>query len=186
MNIGIVGSSNIGGAVARLFVKAGHEVAMSNSRGPETLGDFVAELCEQAHAMTIEDAAHFWRSSRICAGCAIGRCCSVGGWAAALCRSELVALEVADLSFEPEGVVLTIRRSKTDREGAGATVAIPLGAEDGSCPVLALRRWLAAAAIGTGARLSPDRSAWASRADLLGSGARRDRGGPRRRCRTRG
>jgi NAD(P)-dependent dehydrogenase (short-subunit alcohol dehydrogenase family) len=80
MNIGIVGSSNIGGAVARLFVKAGHEVAMSNSRGPETLGDFVAELCEQAHAMTIEDAAHFWRSSRICAGCAIGRCCSVGGW----------------------------------------------------------------------------------------------------------
>jgi len=74
----------------------------------------------------------------------------VGGCAAALCRSELVALEVADLSFEPEGVVLTIRRSKTDREGAGATVAIPLDAEDGSCPVLALRRWLAAAAIGTG------------------------------------
>jgi site-specific recombinase XerD len=47
------------------------------------------------------------------------------GWAAALRRSELVALEVADLSFEPEGVVLTIRRSKTDREGAGASVAVP-------------------------------------------------------------
>jgi hypothetical protein len=41
-------------------------------------------------------------------------------------RSELVALEVADLAFEPEGVVLTIRRSKTDREGAGATAAIRL------------------------------------------------------------
>lgn len=53
------------------------------------------------------------------------------GWA----RSELVALEVADLAFEPEGVVLRIRRSKTDREGAGATVAVPLGAEEGSCPV---------------------------------------------------
>jgi hypothetical protein len=58
--------------------------------------------------------------------------------------------EVADLNFEPEGVVLTIRRSKTDREGAGATVAIPLGGEEATCPVLALRRWLEAAAIGNG------------------------------------
>jgi hypothetical protein len=44
--------------------------------------------------------------------------------------------------------VLTIRRFKTDRDGTGATVAVPLGAEEGSCPVGALRRWLAAAAIG--------------------------------------
>ncbi|MGP6159783.1 MAG: hypothetical protein ACLPYS_20185 [Vulcanimicrobiaceae bacterium] len=43
---------------------------------------------------------------------------------------------------------MTIRRSKTDREGAGATVAIPLGADERTCPVLALRRWLEAAAIG--------------------------------------
>ena len=68
------------------------------------------------------------------------------GWA----RSKLVALEVADLGFEPEGVVLTIRRSKTDREGAGATVAVPLGAEEGSYPVGALRRWLEAAATSEG------------------------------------
>jgi hypothetical protein len=58
------------------------------------------------------------------------------GWA----RSEFVALEVADLAFEPEGVVLRIQRSKTDREGAGATVAVPLGGEEGSCPIGALRR----------------------------------------------
>jgi hypothetical protein len=57
------------------------------------------------------------------------------GWAAALRRSEL----------EPEGVVLTIRRSKTDREGAGASVAVPLGGKEATCPVAALRRWLAAA-----------------------------------------
>jgi len=43
--------------------------------------------------------------------------------------------------------VLTIRRSKTDREGAGATVAVPLGAEEATCPVGALRRWLETAAI---------------------------------------
>jgi integrase len=71
-------------------------------------------------------------------------------WAAALRRSELVALEVGDLSFEPEGVVLTIRRSKTDREGAGATVPVPFGGEEATCPVGALRRWLAAAAIRQG------------------------------------
>jgi len=52
------------------------------------------------------------------------------GWTAALRRSELVALEVGDLGFEPEGVVLTIRRSKTDREGADATVAVPVGGEE--------------------------------------------------------
>src|SRR5450631_220589 len=72
------------------------------------------------------------------------------GWVAALRRSELVALEVADLSFEPEGVVLTIRRSKTDREGVGATVAVPLGGEEATCPVGALRRWLDTAAVSEG------------------------------------
>jgi len=71
------------------------------------------------------------------------------GWTAALRRSELVALEVGDLSFEPEGVVLTIRRSKTDREGAGASVAVPLGGE-ATCPVGALRGWLEAAAVNEG------------------------------------
>jgi len=46
--------------------------------------------------------------------------------------------------------VLRIRRSKTDREGAGATVAVPLGAEEGSYQVGALRRWLEAAATSEG------------------------------------
>jgi hypothetical protein len=64
----------------------------------------------------------------ICAGCV--RALLLVGWAAALRRSELVALQVGDLSFEPEGVVLTIRRSKTDREGAGAIVAARLGGEE--------------------------------------------------------
>jgi hypothetical protein len=49
----------------------------------------------------------------ICGGGAIARSLLIG-WTAALRRSELVALEVGDLGFEPEGVVLTIRRSKTD------------------------------------------------------------------------
>jgi predicted dinucleotide-binding enzyme len=59
MKIGIVGSGNIGGTAARLFVKAGHEVAISNSRGPESLQEFVAELGANARAATVEGAARF-------------------------------------------------------------------------------------------------------------------------------
>jgi predicted dinucleotide-binding enzyme len=59
MKIGIVGSGYIGATAARLFVKAGHEVALSNSRGPETLRDLVAELGEHAQAVTVEEAARF-------------------------------------------------------------------------------------------------------------------------------
>lgn len=59
MKIGIVGSGNIGGTAARLFVRAGHEVALSNSRGPETLRDFVEELGDHAQALTVEEAVRF-------------------------------------------------------------------------------------------------------------------------------
>jgi Predicted dinucleotide-binding enzymes len=59
MNIGIVGSGNIGGTAARLFVRAGHEVALSNSRGGEGLEELVKELGDKAHATTIENAAKF-------------------------------------------------------------------------------------------------------------------------------
>ena len=40
MNIGIIGSGNIGGTLAQLFSDAGHQVAISNSRGPQSLKDF--------------------------------------------------------------------------------------------------------------------------------------------------
>ena len=59
MKIGVVGSGNIGGNAARLFVRAGHEVALSNSRGGEGLDALVKELGDKAHATTIENAAKF-------------------------------------------------------------------------------------------------------------------------------
>jgi hypothetical protein len=46
------------------------------------------------------------------------------GFAGAFRRSELVALNVEDLQEVPEGLRLTLRRSKTDQEGAGRVVAI--------------------------------------------------------------
>jgi predicted dinucleotide-binding enzyme len=59
MKIGILGAGNIGAAAARLFIAAGNEVAVSNSRGPESLKELVRELGPRAHAMTIEEAARF-------------------------------------------------------------------------------------------------------------------------------
>ncbi len=59
MNIGIIGAGNIGGTAARLFAEAGHQVALSNSRGPDTLQDRVGALGENVRAMTVEDAAAF-------------------------------------------------------------------------------------------------------------------------------
>jgi predicted dinucleotide-binding enzyme len=59
MKIGIIGAGNIGANAARLFVKAGHEIAVANSRGAETLTDLVAELGENARAASIEEAANF-------------------------------------------------------------------------------------------------------------------------------
>jgi predicted dinucleotide-binding enzyme len=59
MKIGIVGSGNIGATAARLFVRAGHEVALSNSRGGQGLDALVAELDGKAKAGTIEEAANF-------------------------------------------------------------------------------------------------------------------------------
>jgi len=55
--IGFIGSGMIGGTVARLSVAAGHQVALSNSRGPETLQDLVAELGPLATAATPAQAA---------------------------------------------------------------------------------------------------------------------------------
>jgi predicted dinucleotide-binding enzyme len=59
MKIGILGAGNIGATAARLFVAAGHDVAVSNSRGPDSLRELIIELGPQANAMTIRDAARF-------------------------------------------------------------------------------------------------------------------------------
>jgi integrase len=65
------------------------------------------------------------------------------GFAAALRRSELVAIDFGDLRFEEgEGVIIRVRRSKTDQESVGDDVAIAKGSELKTCPVAALRDWL--------------------------------------------
>ena len=55
--IGLIGSGNIGSTVARLAAAAGYEVALSNSRGPETLAELVSKLGPLARAATATEAA---------------------------------------------------------------------------------------------------------------------------------
>lgn len=59
LNIGVIGSGRIGASAARLFAEAGHEVALSNSRGPETLAALVEEIGPRARTATVEAAAEF-------------------------------------------------------------------------------------------------------------------------------
>jgi integrase len=72
------------------------------------------------------------------------------GFAGALRRSELVALDVERLTWSGEGVTLLIEKSKTDKDGEGAEVMIVFGRHEDTCPVRALRRWLDSAAIKAG------------------------------------
>ncbi len=67
------------------------------------------------------------------------------GRAAALRRSELAALVVNNLRFEPDGLILELRQSKTDQDASGDAVAVPFGTHTQTCPVHALRSWLAVA-----------------------------------------
>ena len=55
--IGLIGAGHIGSQIARLAVAHGYNVVISNSRGPETLSDLVAELGPRARAATVLDAA---------------------------------------------------------------------------------------------------------------------------------
>jgi integrase len=71
------------------------------------------------------------------------------GFASAMRRSELVALDLADLEWTADGVLIHIRRSKTDQEGLGQSVAVPRGST--ACPVAALKGWIEAAGITEGA-----------------------------------
>lgn len=72
------------------------------------------------------------------------------GFAGGFRRSALVALDVADLVFCAEGVKVTIRRDKTDQEGLGRTIGLPLASAPEACPVRTLRAWLDAAKIDAG------------------------------------
>jgi integrase len=77
------------------------------------------------------------------------------GFAGALRRSELVGLDVADLTEGTDGLRVRLQRSKTDQEGVGRTVGIPYGSNPVTCPVRAWLAWLEVSGITEGAAFRP-------------------------------
>lgn len=75
------------------------------------------------------------------------------GFAGAFRRSELVSLNVSDVTFDANGLTVLLRTSKTDQEGNGRKIGIPYGSNLRTCPVRALQDWLCAASISEGALL---------------------------------
>lgn len=73
------------------------------------------------------------------------------GFAGALRRSELVALDVEDISEDDEGLLLVLHRSKADQEAEGAIRGVPYGSRPATCPVRAWRAWREASGITEGA-----------------------------------
>lgn len=69
------------------------------------------------------------------------------GFAGAFRRSELVSLNVGDVQFSRDGLVVTLRQSKTDQEKQGTQKGLPYGSNPLTCPVRALEDWLRAAGL---------------------------------------
>lgn len=76
------------------------------------------------------------------------------GFAAGFRRSELVGLDISDISTVRQGLVIRLRRSKTDQVGAGRQIGIPFG-RSRHCPVKALESWLATSGISEGPLFRP-------------------------------
>lgn len=75
----------------------------------------------------------------------VGLCCGFR-------RSELVSLNVEDIRFVREGMIITLRKSKTDQESMGRELAIPYAAKNPYlCPIKSLKDWLTLSKIRTGA-----------------------------------
>lgn len=77
------------------------------------------------------------------------------GFIGAFRRSELVGLDVEDFRPTSEGLVVTLRHSKTDQEGAGEEKALPYGTNPATCPVRSLQEWLEAVGITEGPVFRP-------------------------------
>lgn len=64
------------------------------------------------------------------------------GFGAAMRRSELVALDLDDITITQDGVTILVRRSKTDQDGSGREIGIPRSRKSPTCPVAAIETWL--------------------------------------------
>ncbi len=118
----------------RMIMKIEGEIDGSDMLDGRTLRG--AELREQRALERINLAGHRDRAVLLL------------GFAGALRRSEIAALDLKDLRWAPQGLILTVPRSKADQEGKGREIGIVPG--ERHCPIAALKTWLSEARIDGG------------------------------------
>jgi len=140
-------------AIARACRIAGHPLDTKAPAIRETLrgiGRRHGAPPRRSAALTIADMRKLVRACGTTLAGARDRALFLVGFAGALRRSELVGMDVADIKWTEDGLVLLITRSKTDAEGAGARIGINRGRAIETCPVTALNAWLSEAGITDG------------------------------------
>ncbi|WP_158932644.1 site-specific integrase [Acidisphaera sp. S103] len=160
-------------AIARACGVAGHPLDTKHPAIRETLRGIGRKHGAPARRSAALTTAEMRKLSRACGTDLAGardRALLLIGFAGALRRSELVGLDMEQTTWTGDGLKLLIERSKTDKAGEGAEIAIPRGRSEETCPVTALQTWLTTAEITAGplfrkvnrggmveaARLSPD------------------------------
>jgi integrase len=140
-------------AIARACGVAGHPLDTKHPAIRETLrgiGRKHGSPARRAAALTTTEIRKLSRACGTCLAGARDRALFLLGFAGALRRSELVGLDAGHVIWTDDGLKLLLERSKTDKEGEGAEIAIPRGRADDTCPVAALKTWLEQAEITAG------------------------------------
>jgi integrase len=97
----------------------------------------------QAHPLTVAELAQIVASIDTASRIGVRDCAVLLlGYAAALRPSEIAARHLADVGVDSHGLLITIRRSKTDQEGQGQMVGVAAGLHAATDPIRALRSWL--------------------------------------------
>jgi integrase len=140
-------------AIARASGVTGHPLDTKHPAIRETLRGIGRTHGSRSRRSAALTTSELKKLSRVCEPSPAGardRALLLVGFAGALRRSELVALDVERLTWSNDGVKLLLEKSKTDKAGEGAEVMIVFGRHEATCPVRALRQWIDAAAIKAG------------------------------------
>ena len=140
-------------AISHIHVESGHADPANDPRVPRVLKGIRRQLSvrrQQKSALRADDVRRMVRTLGKDPRSLRDRALILVGFATACRRSELAALQVSDLKDHRDGLILEIRRSKTDQDGEGLLKLVRCGRDRGTCPVEALRAWMVMASIKSG------------------------------------
>jgi site-specific recombinase XerD len=140
-------------AISKMHQRSGHETPTLSSEVRQFMFGLRREIgvaVDRKRPVMVEDLKHIVQSLPETLLGLRNRALLLLGFTGAFRRSELVSLDVSDYEVTKDGLVIVLRRSKTDQEGEGRPVGVPYGT-GATCPVRALQEWIEAAAIRDGA-----------------------------------